>query len=177
MRKFRFETKELILIALMAAMGLAIKPFVKTFTHLISSPLGIPGGTITGGFYMMWLTLSMALTRRFGSATLTGLIQGFVVLILGLFGSHGALSIFTYTFPGLIIDIVALVYKRYDKLDGQILYCIIANLTGTWIVGLIIMKLPKAPFIIALSLSALSGAVGGILAYFLYRELKAFKLV
>jgi len=177
MKLKRLETKDLILIALLAAFGLALKPLIKTFTHFVSTPLGIPGGTLAGGLYMMWLTLAMAMTKRFGAAALTGLLQGFIVLVSGIFGGHGALSLLTYTLPGLVADLVGLVYKRYVKIDGQILYCILANLTGTWIVGLIIMRLPKAPLIIAMSLSVLSGALGGVLAYLIYQKLKALKVI
>jgi energy-coupling factor transport system substrate-specific component len=173
----RFKTQDLILIALMAAMGLAVKPLVKVITHFISTPLGIPGGALGGGLYMMWLSLAMAFTRKFGSATLTGLLQGLIVIITGWFGNHGALSIFTYAFPGLMIDAIGMLYKRYEKLDGQLLYCVIANLTGTWIVGIMIMRLPKAPFLLAFGLSVISGLIGGGLAYLIYRELKACKLV
>jgi len=175
--KDRFPTKDLILIALLAALGLAVKPLIKTVTHFVSTPLGIPGGTLAGGFYMMWLTLALAFTKRFGAATLTGLLQGFIVLITGLFGGHGALSLLTFSLPGAAADLMGLFYKRYDKLDGQILYCLLANLTGTWIVGSIIMRLPKAPLYIALGMSVVSGAFGGVLAWLIHRELHRYKVV
>jgi len=126
---------------------------------------------------MMWLTLAMAITKRFGAATLTGLLQGFVVLVTGLFGGHGALSLLTFSLPGVTADLMGILYRRYEKLDGQILYCLLANLTGTWIVGSIIMRLPKAPLYAALGLSIISGAVGGFLAWLIYLELKRHKVV
>lgn len=126
---------------------------------------------------MMWLTLAMALTKRFGAASLTGLLQGFVVLITGLFGGHGAISLLTFSLPGVAADLIGSIYKRYEKLDGQILYCLLANLTGTWIVGLIIMRLPKAPLYIAMGISVISGALGGVLAWLIYRELNKYKVV
>ncbi|HOD17998.1 MAG: ECF transporter S component [Candidatus Cloacimonadaceae bacterium] len=177
MQKKSFSTRDLLLICLLAALGLAIKPLVKTLTHLISTPLGIPGGTLGGGFYMMWLSLALAFTKRFGAATLVGLLQGIIVLITGWFGNHGALSLFTYTFPGLAIDLVGLLYKRYTKLDGQIIYCLLANLTGTWLVGIIIMSLPKAPLYIALGMSIISGVIGGALSYLIYKELVVLNLI
>lgn len=177
MKVKRFETKDLILIAVLAALGLALKPLIRSFTMFVSTPLGIPGGTLSGGLYMMWLTLAMALTKRFGAATLTGLLQGFVVMITGLFGGHGAISLLTFALPGLVADVLGIFYKRYDKLDGQVIYCMIANLTGTWIVGLIIMRLPKAPLYIAKSVSIISGALGGVLAYLIYRNLKKYKVI
>ena len=39
-----FSVKELILIAAMAALGIAIKPLVVSLAHLVSTPLMIPGG-------------------------------------------------------------------------------------------------------------------------------------
>lgn len=177
MIKVRFETKELILIALFAAMGLAIKPLVKLFTGIITTPLGIPGGTISGGFYMMWLSLPMAVTKKFGAATLTGLLQGLTVLITGWFGTHGAISLVTYSLPGLIIDFLGTIYKRYDRIDGQMVYCLIANLSGTWLVGLIIMRLPKEPLFIAMILSLFSGLLGGLISYTLYKKLKSYNLL
>lgn len=177
MNKYRFSTKDLILIALMAAIGIAIKPLVKTLTHVISTPLGIPGGTIGGGFYMMWLSLIAAIVPRFGSATLTGLIQGLVVLMTGWFGSHGAASIITYALPGLIIDDIAVLYRRSNKIDGQIIYCIAANLVGTYLVGWLIMRMPKAPLIISLSMAIVSGCVGGILSYIIFKQLKRYRLI
>jgi hypothetical protein len=173
----RYSTRDLILIALLAAAGLAVKPLIKTLFHFISTPLGIPGGTLAGGFYMMWLTLVMAMVKRFGAATLTGLLQGFAVLITGWFGSHGILSIVTYALPGLIIDALALLYKRRDTLSGQVLYCLVANLTGTWLVGLMIMRLPKAPLLLALVLSVISGVIGGFLSYAIYRDLRKYRLI
>jgi ABC-type thiamin/hydroxymethylpyrimidine transport system permease subunit len=176
-QSYRFSTKDLLVIALLAAIGIAIKPVVKTLTHLISTPLGIPGGTIGGGLYMMWLVLALALVPRFGAATLAGFIQGLVLLITGWFGSHGAISLLTYTLPGLAIDLLALLYRRKQSIDGQILYCIAANLVGTYLVGFIIMRMPKAPLYISLSMSVVSGAVGGVLAYLIYKQLKLYKLL
>ncbi len=177
MKNYKFTTKDLILIALMAAIGIAIKPLVKTITHLISTPLGIPGGTFGGGFYMMWLCLIAAMVPRFGSATLTGLVQGVVVLITGWYGSHGAASIITYALPGLAVDVLAYLYRRRIKLDGQILYCVGANLVGTYLVGWLIMRLPKAPLLISLSMAIISGCIGGVLSYLIFKQLTRYRLI
>lgn len=177
MKSYKFQTKDLIFIALMAAIGIAVKPLVKTITHLISTPLGIPGGTIGGGFYMMWLCLAVALVPRFGTATITGLVQGIVVLITGWYGSHGAASIITYAVPGLAVDLIAYLYNRKDKIDGQILLCIASNLVGTYLVGWMIMRMPKAPLMISLSMAIVSGCIGGILSYGIFKQLKHYRLI
>jgi len=172
-----WSTRDLIVVALMAALGLAVKPLVKPLTHLISTPLGIPGGTLGGGLYMMWLSLAVALVPRYGTGTLTGLLQGLVCLITGWFGSHGAFSLITYALPGLVIDLLGQIYRRYKTLDGQIIYCLAANLTGTWIVGFLLMRLPKLPLSIAMDMSVLSGAIGGVLSWLIYRQLNKYRLL
>ena len=44
-----FSVRELIVIAAMAALGVAIKPVVVPLVHLISAPLLSPGGALAGG--------------------------------------------------------------------------------------------------------------------------------
>lgn len=55
----RFSVRDLILIAAFAAVGIAIKHVVGPFFKMIYSPLGIPGGSFGGGFYLMWVVLAM----------------------------------------------------------------------------------------------------------------------
>ena len=49
----KFTVRDLVLIAAMAALGIAIKPVVVPLAHLVSTPLMIPGGALAGGLYMM----------------------------------------------------------------------------------------------------------------------------
>jgi len=90
---------------MMAALGIAIKPVIVPLAHIVTGPLFIPGGVVAGGFYMMWLVLGFGLTGKRGTATLIGLIQAFVVLGTGFFGSHGVMSLLTYTVPGIMADL------------------------------------------------------------------------
>ncbi|GAG99538.1 unnamed protein product, partial [marine sediment metagenome] len=54
-RKFlqRFSLFDLVIIAMVAALGIATKPVITPLVHIITGPLFIPGGAIAGGFYMM----------------------------------------------------------------------------------------------------------------------------
>ena len=101
----RFSTRDLIIIAIMAAIGLSIKPIISPLSKLISTPLMLPGGSFAGGFYMMWMVLALALTGKPGAAMIFGFIQALVVLIMGSYGNHGALSLLTYTLPGILLDL------------------------------------------------------------------------
>ena len=88
-----FSVRDLVLIAAMAALGVAIKPVVVPLAHLVSTPLMIPGGALAGGLYMMWIVMAFGLTGKRGAATLAGLVQAILVMISGVNGSHGVLSL------------------------------------------------------------------------------------
>jgi len=56
--KARFTLYDLVLIAALSAIGLAIKPLINPMIHIISSSLRVPGGSLSGGFLMMWMVLA-----------------------------------------------------------------------------------------------------------------------
>ncbi|KKH59838.1 hypothetical protein DU75_07730, partial [Methanosarcina mazei] len=107
-RKFfnGFSVFNLVIIAMMAALGIATKPVVVPLAHIITGPLYIPGGAIAGGFYMMWIVLGAGLVGKRGTATLIAVVQAIMVISLGIFGTHGIMSFFTYILPGLAVDTV-----------------------------------------------------------------------
>ncbi|NLG64707.1 MAG: ECF transporter S component, partial [Actinobacteria bacterium] len=105
-RAFRtFSTRDLILIAIVAALGISIKPVVVPLAHLIAAPLFVPAGALAGGLYMMWLVVGMGLVPRRGTATLIALVQALLVMFTGVVGSHGAMSLVSYTAPGIVMDL------------------------------------------------------------------------
>ncbi|HKL43314.1 MAG TPA: ECF transporter S component [Clostridia bacterium] len=168
-----FTVFELITIALTASLGIASKPIITPLTHLITGPLFIPGGAVAGGFYMMWIVLGAALIKKRGSATLIALTQGIIIMITGAFGSHGVISLITYGLPGFAIDIIFTILNR--KLNSSLDFFaagIIANISGTYLSNLVFFRLPLLPLIISLSIGALSGGLGGLLAFFIYNNVK-----
>ncbi len=168
-----FSVYELIIIALTASLGLATKPIIVPLTHLITGPLFIPGGSVAGGFYMMWLVLGASLVKKKGTATLIGITQGIIVMITGSFGTHGVLSILTYGLPGLAIDLVFVVFRRNFQTPADFFLAgVLANISGTYLSNLVFFRLPLLPLIISLSTGALSGGLGGLLAYLIYKRVK-----
>ena len=101
----KISTIDAVFITLMAACGLALKPIIGPFFKLIGSALLIPGGSMAGAIYMIWPMLAILTVKKNGAATMVGLIQGIIVLITGIYGSHGILSMITYTIPCILIDI------------------------------------------------------------------------
>jgi hypothetical protein len=177
----RFTIYNLIIIAVMAAAGIAIKPIVSSVAHLISAPLMIPGGSLAGGLYMMWIVLAFAITGRYGSATLVGLVQAIIVMLTGIPGSHGLMSLFSYVSPGLAVDIlmfilIAVCGREFDGL-AAFFAGVVANVMGTAAVNVIFFHLPPLFLALTLLVAALSGGVGGLIAWTLFKVIKRYRLV
>lgn len=170
-----FSVRDLVLTAAMAALGVAVKPIVQPIAHTISTPLMIPGGALAGGLYMMWLVVAMGLVGRRGTATLAGLIQALLVILLPIPGSHGAMSVVSYTLPGIAIDVGLLIARRrVDSLPTAFAAGILANVAGTAMVNVIFFSLPLVPTLLSLFAAALSGAIGGVLSWQLLKTLRRF---
>lgn len=171
----KFSVGELVLIAAMAAVGIAVKPVVTPLAHLVSTPLLIPGGALAGGLYMMWLVVAMGLTGKRGTATLVGAVQAILVMVTGVAGSHGAMSLVSYIMPGVMMDLALLLVRhRVCCLPCAFLAGLTANATGTAIVNLVFFSLPAVPLLLSLTVAAFSGGVGGILSWQLLKSLRRF---
>jgi ABC-type thiamin/hydroxymethylpyrimidine transport system permease subunit len=174
MRKLleRFTVRDLVLIAAMSALGIAIKPVVVPLAHVVSTPLMIPGGALAGGLYMMWIVVAFGLTGKHGTTLLVGFVQAILVMITGVSGSHGAMSLISYTMPGLLVDVVFLLLRRgIDSLPLSMLAGMLANLAGTICVNIIFFSLPLIPLLLSLCVAAFSGGVGGVLSWLLLEAL------
>ncbi|MCR3922181.1 MAG: ECF transporter S component [Firmicutes bacterium] len=169
----RFTMFDLVLIALMACLGIATKPIIVPLTHIITGPLFIPGGAIAGGFYMMWIVLGAGLVRKPGTATLVATVQAIMVISLGIFGTHGLMSFFTYILPGIAVDVVLLLSRHKGCCVGCCFAAgIAANTSGTFLVNLVFFRLPLIPLVLSISSAALSGGLGGIIAHAVLSQLK-----
>ncbi|HRW12657.1 MAG TPA: ECF transporter S component [Syntrophomonas sp.] len=162
----RFGAFDLVIIALMAALGVAVKPIVTGLVHIITGPLIMPGGSLAGGFYMLWLVLGAALVKKPGTAALIGLVQSIMVIVTGFYGTHGIVSLVTYTLPGLTVDLLYWIARlKADEKMAMFAGCIGANLCGVLLSNLVFFRLPLIPLLFSLSAGALSGALGGLLAW------------
>ena len=170
-----FTLHDLILIACLSAIGLAIKPIINPMVHLVSGVIRVPGGSLSGGFLMMWMVLAKVMVNKPGSALLFGVTQGITVMLLGFFGSHGVFSIVSYAMPGLMIEVVSLIFKGRSLITLS-LYCVIANITGTIMVAIFIMQLPQLLIVISILTATVSGMLGGWFAQLVLLKVEKFKL-
>lgn len=173
----RFDLYDLLLIAVMAALGIVLKPIIVPLAHLVSGPLMIPGGALAGGLYMLWLVVGFGLVGKYGTATLIGFTQALVVMFTGVIGSHGILTLASYTAPGIVMDLgLLLLGHRVCCRPCAFVAGMLANMTGTFVVNFIFFRLPGIFLLLTLAVAALSGGVGGLLAWQLLQAMDKYHL-
>ncbi|MGB3346206.1 MAG: ECF transporter S component [Candidatus Humimicrobiia bacterium] len=113
-KKYYFSTFDLILMAIIAAIGGVIngafmfsfiQPF-KVFFPFLGDLAGIP----LTGLYVLWLVITRLLIRKTGAATLCGLIQGIIEWQFG--NPFGPLAILFAGVEGFLIDVVFVFFKE-----------------------------------------------------------------
>jgi len=172
----RFTLFDLIIIAMLSALGVATHPVIYPLVQIITGPLFMPSGAVAGGLYMMWLVLGAGITGKRGTATLIGIVQAFLVMGTGIIGSHGAMSLVTYTMPGIIADLGLLVCgHRACCAPCSFLAGLLANVAGTAMVNFVYFRLPLLPLALSLAVAALSGGLGGLLAWEIVKQLWRLK--
>ena len=172
-----FTTRDLIIIAGLAGIGLAIKPLVSPLSKMITSPLMIPGGSFTGGLYMLWMVLAVLIVDKFGTGIVYGLLQALVIMVIGIRGNQGLLSLVSYTFPGLLVDLVYLAIPHPERIWGQMLLCAFANMAGALIVAIFVFHHPLPFILIIEGMSMVSGIIGGWISWTIYKTIIYYELV
>ena len=111
--------------------------------------------------------LGAAVTEKFGTATLMGIIQAFIALNTGFSSVVGLLVFITYSLPGLAIDTV-LCTKLFSKIPTKDRMAIAGGmgvLAGALFTNILYYRLALVPFLLFYILGILSGALGGRIAW------------
>jgi hypothetical protein len=167
----KYTTSDLIIIGLLAALGLGTKQIIRPLVALVTVPLGIPGGAVVGGFYMLWLVLTKRLAPKPFSGLLFGITQALVVMILP-FGSHGIFTLITYTLPGLAVDLIDFAFnKKANTVLCSMIQGAAANFVGSLSVLFIIFQLPLEYNLFISLLALFTGNLGGILSFYIARQI------
>ena len=177
----KFTLYDIIVIAMMAALGIAVKQVIQPLVQVVTGPLFIPGGTVAGGIYMLFIVLGYAIVRKRFTALLVCLVQAIIVMATGLFGTHGAASLLTYTLPGIGVEILFF-FTRFRKTSQKPLSAgecfaggIVANGIGSVSASFVFFNLPLVPLLLVFFTGALSGGLGGLLAFALAKQVNRFR--
>jgi ABC-type thiamin/hydroxymethylpyrimidine transport system permease subunit len=168
----RIATRDLVLTSLFSSVGIATKNIIHPLIAIITGPLYIPTGAVSGGLYMMWPVIAFGLIRKTGAASMVSLTQAFLSLLLP-YGNFGPLSFVIYLAPGLAIDAFFLLWRHKACCSACcICACSIGNVVGTLLVGAIVLFLPVVVLAFLAVVAAISGCIGGILANLLLVKLE-----
>jgi hypothetical protein len=167
-----FALRDLILIALLASLSIATKPFVSWLSNSITASAHLPGGLIGGVFYMMWLSLVYRVIGKKFSVLFFCILQAFLaVTVTGVF----PLRAVTYIPPGIIAELV-FYFMQNSKHHTlvNILAGALANASGAISTYYLFIGKETSPLPILILISLISGGASGILASFVYGKLLPF---
>lgn len=171
----KFTNFDLIMIALLSAAGVATKPFVRLLSQMLAGTI-IPAGSLGGIFYMLWIVLACSITKQRGTAILVGIVQSVLVVVFDMLGNKGLANLLVYIVPGITLEIVMLLFPRYvASYFSGFIAGLTANVTGALIMGVVFMRLPLAPLMVSAGLSAVTGGLGGLVAFKLFVLVRRFE--
>ncbi len=125
-RQSYFSTRDLLMLAALAALGGVTSTYVNAVGDLFQSVLGFAGTTQwAAGLHVLWLTLAAALIRKPGAGTAAGLLKGGVELLTG--NTHGLLVVLVDIVAGLLVDLGFLPFRRKD---ATLAYCVAGGLAS-----------------------------------------------
>jgi energy-coupling factor transport system substrate-specific component len=112
---YYFTTRDLLLMAALAALGGIASTAINTLGDAVQSALGFAGATQwAAGLHVLWLTLAVGLTGKLGTGTITGMLKGGVELLTG--NTHGVLVLLIDLAAGVLVDLGMLPFRRKDRL-------------------------------------------------------------
>lgn len=113
-RPFYFSTRDLLMMAALAALGGVTSTYINALGDLVQSVVGFVGTTQwAAGLHVLWLVLAVGLTRKQGAGTLTGILKGAVELLSG--NTHGLLVLLVDLSAGILVDLGVLLFRKKDS--------------------------------------------------------------
>jgi ABC-type thiamin/hydroxymethylpyrimidine transport system permease subunit len=177
-RRYRFDVRDIVLIALLSAVGGVLSTYIGYLGNLVNRLFGVPfgAGQLIAGLHILWPLLARALVGRFGAGTLTGLTKGAVELFSG--GTHGVVILLISAVEGLFVDL-GLSLTRRRTLPITMLTGAVASASNVLVFQAIYFSGASMAFIgVMVGLSLVSGAFfGGYLSWDMERILVSSRIV
>lgn len=182
--------RDTTLLAIIAALSIVLKPYLRIPFGFIQTTLGIPVGAIIGGLYMFWPVLAGRFVPKAGAVFLVCLLQGFLAIITGFTGLLGNMAFFSYLTPGIVIEALYFIldktYRTPQMETHQVvrvgartsLFALtlaggIGNVAGAATNALLFFVIRGSAFSFTLVSSFVTGAMGGWLAYLVAERVPA----
>lgn len=125
-RRYYFSTRDLLMMAALAALGGVVSTYVNAIGDFFQSILGFAGTTQwAAGLHVLWIVLAVGLTGKQGAGTITGVLKGGVELLTG--NTHGLLVLLVDVVAGLLVDLGFLPFRNKNSLPA---YCLAGGLAS-----------------------------------------------
>ncbi len=109
--RFYFSTRDLLISAVLAAMGGVASTYINTLGDAVQAFLGVAGGSQwAAGLHVIWIVLAAAITGKPGIGTVTGLLKGGVELLSG--NTHGVIILLVDLVAGVLVDFGFLLFRN-----------------------------------------------------------------
>ena len=110
-----FSTRDLLIMAVLAALGGVTSTYVNTIGDATQAALGFPGATQwAAGFHTIWIVLAMGILRKTGAGTVMGILKGSVELMSG--NTHGVIILLVNLVAGLLVDFGFFIFRNKRSL-------------------------------------------------------------
>lgn len=110
-KSFYFSTRDLLIMAVLAAMGGVASTYINAVGNAVHAALGFPGATQwAAGLHTIWIVLAMGILRKTGAGTTMGLLKGAVELMSG--NTHGVIILLINLVAGLLVDFGFLIFRN-----------------------------------------------------------------
>lgn len=169
--KQKVHLRHLALLAICVALSLVTKPVISPITSLLTDFIRIPGGGAATAFSLMFLAVGTGSLRWRWATTAAGFVQGLIALALGMSAYQGAYALLTYTVPGLVIDLVRLIYPKRNVVYFSVA-CAAANTAGALLTSLLVFRLEGIAFLLWMLVACSIGMLGGMLGGLIYGRLE-----
>jgi hypothetical protein len=173
----RFSVQDLLIITAMVAISIVIKQIFNPMFKLISAPIGVPGGSFAGGFYMMWLVLAIVIISKPGTGIVFCILQAVLVMVIGIKGNQGLFTLVSYTIPGIIADLIFFLLRKPGSIVTHLTLCAAANITGAVIVAIGFFHHPLPVILVIAGMAFVSGCVGGWLSHSIHKSLIYYGII
>lgn len=110
-RPFYFSTRDLLIMAVLSALGGVTSTYINSISDVVHAVLGIPGASQwASGLHVIWIVLAMGITGKPGTGIITGALKGGVELLSG--NSHGVIILLVDLVAGLLVDFGFLLFRN-----------------------------------------------------------------
>ncbi len=176
---FNYSTRDIVIIAVIAAIAGIVNTGVAQVWNLANSSLGPLGGALLQGTFMWAYVLVMWLVRKPGAAIFLGLIESAVEILLGNPAGIGTLG--WGVTQGLGIEIVMAIsnYQSYGLLAALLAGAASSQFGTTWTAILYGWDPAYASDVwMAVPVNLISGVIfSGALGFYLFKALAKTGLV